>query len=136
MTERTPARRPVSDGVTYLLVALIFAALLVAGLLPAHSSGTVTLTRATLTPVPSVAPPPEPTPMPTTSPVPDGTPASAPAKAPEEACTYVLNTNTRRFHDPTCASVGAMKEKNRRDFTGPREELIEQGYIPCGNCKP
>lgn len=136
MTERTSTRRPVSDGVTYLLVALIFAALLVVGMLPARSSGAVTLIRATLTPVPSAAPTPETTPTPTASPVPTETTAPAPAQATEDACTYVLNTNTRRFHDPTCASVGAMKEKNRRDFTGSREELIEQGYIPCGNCKP
>lgn len=50
--------------------------------------------------------------------------------------TYVLNTNTKRFHDPSCPSVQETKEKNRKDFYGTREEAIEEGYIPCGRCKP
>ena len=49
---------------------------------------------------------------------------------------YVLNTNTKKFHKPDCASVSQMKEKNRQFFSGSREELINQGYEPCGNCKP
>ena len=49
---------------------------------------------------------------------------------------FVLNTNTHRFHVPTCHSVDDMKEKNKQDFYGDREELIEMGYKPCGNCKP
>ena len=52
------------------------------------------------------------------------------------AVTYVLNTNTKRFHDPACPSVQETKEKNRKDFYGSREEAIEEGYIPCGRCKP
>lgn len=49
---------------------------------------------------------------------------------------YVLNTNTMRFHIPSCDSVLAMKEKNKRLFFGERETLIENGYIPCGRCNP
>jgi hypothetical protein len=29
-----------------------------------------------------------------------------------------------------------MRETNRQDFTGTREELIAQGYEACGICKP
>ena len=50
--------------------------------------------------------------------------------------TYVVNTNTEKFHYPTCKSVDKIKEKNRMDFVGTREELIAAGYSPCGNCKP
>ena len=49
---------------------------------------------------------------------------------------YVLNVNTRRFHWPYCSSVSQMKEKNRQEVSAMREELLEQGYVPCGNCNP
>ena len=49
---------------------------------------------------------------------------------------YVLNTGTRKFHLPDCASVSSMKEENRQDYTGTRDDLIAQGYTPCGSCKP
>lgn len=51
-------------------------------------------------------------------------------------CDYVLNTNTMRFHLPSCDSILSMKEKNKRLFFGERETLIENGYIPCGRCNP
>lgn len=49
---------------------------------------------------------------------------------------YVLNTGTRKFHLPTCTSVADMKQENRQDVTASRENLIAQGYEPCGRCKP
>lgn len=49
---------------------------------------------------------------------------------------YVLNTNTKKFHYPECRSVKQMSDKNRQDVTANREELIAQGYDPCGNCNP
>ena len=49
---------------------------------------------------------------------------------------YVLNTNTRRFHDPSCSSVSQMKAKNRENYSGGRENLIEEGYLPCNLCQP
>ena len=48
----------------------------------------------------------------------------------------MLNTNTKKFHKPTCGSAIDMKEENKEEYTGSRELLIEQGYVPCGNCKP
>ena len=55
---------------------------------------------------------------------------------PAEDVTFVVNKNTGKFHRPDCDSVKEMKQKNRWDFTGSREELIEEGYSPCGACRP
>lgn len=55
---------------------------------------------------------------------------------PDEKATYILNTNTMKFHLPECQSVQDMKEKNRKEFFGTREELVEAGYSPCGRCHP
>ena len=49
---------------------------------------------------------------------------------------YVLNTNTKKFHYPSCRSVKQMSEKNKSFFTGTREEVINMGYDSCGNCHP
>ena len=58
--------------------------------------------------------------------------------APQESrqTTYVLNTNTKKFHYPTCSSVDDMKEKNKQIYTGSREEVINMGYVPCKRCNP
>lgn len=58
--------------------------------------------------------------------------------APQETqqTTYVLNTNTMKFHYPTCSSVDDMKEKNKQIYTGSREEVINMGYVPCKRCNP
>ena len=50
--------------------------------------------------------------------------------------TYIFNTNTHKFHDPSCSSVSQMNESSKQSFTGSREEAIAQGYEPCGRCKP
>ena len=53
-----------------------------------------------------------------------------------QTCTYILNTNTHKFHVPSCSSVDDMKEKNKQEYTGAREDVIAQGYIPCKKCNP
>ena len=50
--------------------------------------------------------------------------------------TYILNTSSHKFHLPTCSSVADMKESNKQTYTGSREALLEEGYTPCGVCKP
>lgn len=50
--------------------------------------------------------------------------------------TYVLNTNSKKFHRPDCKSVAKMSEKNKKEFTGTREALIAEGYEPCRICNP
>jgi len=49
---------------------------------------------------------------------------------------YILNTNTKKFHYPSCSSVDDMKEKNKQEYSGSRDDIIAQGYSPCGRCKP
>ena len=54
----------------------------------------------------------------------------------QSAQTYVLNMNTHKFHYPSCSSVDDMKEKNKKIYTGTRDEVIAQGYVPCKRCNP
>ena len=49
---------------------------------------------------------------------------------------YVINTNTGKFHRPDCASATQMKSENRKDVTASRDELVQEGYEPCKQCKP
>lgn len=49
---------------------------------------------------------------------------------------YILNTSSRKFHLPTCTGASSMKKENREEYSGSREDLIAQGYEPCGTCKP
>ena len=49
---------------------------------------------------------------------------------------YVLNTNSMKFHYASCSSAQQISRKNRKDYTGSRDDLINQGYSPCGYCHP
>lgn len=53
-----------------------------------------------------------------------------------EGNTYILNTNTHKFHHPGCSSAAKISPENYQEFTGTREALIESGYDPCGHCDP
>ena len=67
----------------------------------------------------------------------DGASQSETAENTEQADeSYVLNTRNKKFHLPTCSSVADMSESNREDYAGSREKLIQEGYSPCGRCKP
>ena len=57
-------------------------------------------------------------------------------KQPSVGTDYVLNTNTKKFHYPSCSSVKKMSDKNKEFYTGTRDEVIAMGYDPCGNCHP
>lgn len=50
--------------------------------------------------------------------------------------TYVLNTNTKKFHKPTCRSVKQMSAKNKKEVKDTRDHIISDGYDPCKICKP
>lgn len=58
------------------------------------------------------------------------------SQAEEQETDYVLNTSSKKFHRPDCPSVDSISEKNRQEYHGTREELIAQGYEPCGSCNP
>ena len=104
---------------------------------------------ATPTPTPEPTSTPEPTPKPTATPAPTPEPTVTPVRTPEstiepvierasvqEGTDYILNKNTKKFHYPDCRSVKQMKEKNKKYYTGTRDECISMGYDPCGNCEP
>ena len=65
-----------------------------------------------------------------------GTASDKDSSDPVSEQTYILNTSSKKFHKESCSGVKSMKEKNKKVYTGKREEVIEQGYAPCGNCHP
>lgn len=49
---------------------------------------------------------------------------------------YIVNTNSGKFHDPSCPSARDIRSENRLETDVSRDELLAQGYEPCGRCKP
>ena len=41
-----------------------------------------------------------------------------------------------RFHLPECESVADVSPGNRVYVTESRDDLIREGYEPCGSCQP
>lgn len=81
---------------------------------------------------PGFVPAPEPTPTPTPEPTPE--PVVEEQKPIEQY--YIINTNTGKFHYPTCRSIKRMKDKNKLEFTGTRDDVLARGYSPCMICNP
>ena len=52
------------------------------------------------------------------------------------ASEYILNTNTMKFHRPSCSSVNQMSDSNKWVYDGTREEVLNMGYEPCKRCNP
>ena len=63
------------------------------------------------------------------------TPDSPGADA-EDNADYILNTNSKKYHKPSCSYATSMSDANRAEYTGTKEELEIEGYTPCGICKP
>lgn len=63
-----------------------------------------------------------------------GTSPAAEGETPET--TYVLNTSSKKFHLPDCAGAARIAERNRQETTASRQDLLDQGYTPCGTCQP
>lgn len=95
-----------------------------------QSEPTVHVTEAVIPATTETPPATEPTTVPTIHP---SVPETAP---PEQDVTYILNTSTKKFHNPGCSSASRIKAENRDAYTGTRDALLEMGYDPCGNCKP
>lgn len=62
--------------------------------------------------------------------------AGGTAGAGSTAGSYVLNTNSHKFHLPGCPSVDTISPKNRKDVNESREQIIREGYAPCKRCNP
>lgn len=68
--------------------------------------------------------------------IPTEAPETEPAETEDKSIHYVLNTNTKKFHYEGCRSEKQIKEKNREDFYGTRDEVIARKFEPCGICHP
>lgn len=55
--------------------------------------------------------------------------------SPEDA-TYILNTNTMRFHELDCSGAPSPDSQNYKLTDMSYDEAVEAGYTPCGICKP
>lgn len=73
---------------------------------------------------------------PTTTVVPTTTAAQVQDTQGNYEVDYIANRNTKKFHRPGCPSVKEMNEENKISFHGSREDLIDEGYVPCKRCKP
>ena len=56
--------------------------------------------------------------------------------AEESSGEYVMNTNTKKVHKSTCSKVDDISEANKQKYVGSLQDLIDNGYSPCGICKP
>ena len=52
----------------------------------------------------------------------------------QEVETYILNTNTKKFHTQSCEHVNEIAESNKKIVQDTKENLIKEGYSPCGSC--
>lgn len=50
--------------------------------------------------------------------------------------TFIININTKKFHTQKCPNVEDIAKENKRAYVGYRESLINNGFSPCGSCKP
>lgn len=50
--------------------------------------------------------------------------------------TYILNTNSKKFHREDCSNAGRISDKNKSVYTGDMDDLISQGYSPAECCNP
>ncbi len=104
------------------------------GVIIDYATGDSSLSTTAATEAPEgTAPPVSETPE---EPLPPATDTPQPEQATTPGTNYILNTNTHKFHYPSCSSVGQMKDSNKQEFTGNRDDLIAQGYSPCGRCNP
>ena len=123
-----------SGGWIFLVAALLIGVIFFPKKTPAETpapSPSAAVAAAVISATPTPTPTPEVRFTITTEhePVPPGSDA-------EQMNTYVLNTNTKKFHYPDCESVGDIAPKNYVEFEGYRDVLIEMGYQPCKRCKP
>lgn len=50
--------------------------------------------------------------------------------------TYIININTKKFHKQSCSYAEDISKENKKAYIGYKESLINNGYSPCGSCKP
>ena len=50
--------------------------------------------------------------------------------------TYIVNTKTKKFHNPDCDGAKKMSSSNKKKYKGTGDSLISNGYSPCQKCNP
>lgn len=53
-----------------------------------------------------------------------------------KAQSYILNTGSHKFHKPECNGAKQISAKNRKKYSGSKEDLLKSGYSPCSICNP
>lgn len=53
-----------------------------------------------------------------------------------QGTTYILNTKSKKIHLPSCSSAKQTAKENKKTYKGSKEDLLSQGYTPCGKCNP
>ena len=48
---------------------------------------------------------------------------------------YILNTNNKKVHVPTCSSAKQMLDGNKKEYNGEIDDILAQGYVKCGICR-
>ncbi len=54
----------------------------------------------------------------------------------EQTGSYILNTNSKKFHRDDCAQAKDIKDSNKEIFSGSREEILQKGYTASKCCNP
>ncbi len=72
---------------------------------------------------------------PTTS-APPATSAPSEEELSEPLLTYIVNSNTMKFHKEDCPHASSISDANRDVYVQRRSYLIRMGFDPCGSCKP
>ena len=47
---------------------------------------------------------------------------------------FVLNTNSKKYHTPSCRYSNEISPQNRQEYNGTTDELESWGYVPCKVC--
>lgn len=47
---------------------------------------------------------------------------------------FVLNTNSKKYHTPSCRYANEISPQNRQEYNGTTGELEGWGYVPCKVC--
>jgi len=55
------------------------------------------------------------------------------SSTPYEGFTIVVNTNTHKYHVPSCSSVSDIKDKNK-GYSSDSSYLLSNGYAACKRC--
>lgn len=60
----------------------------------------------------------------------------APAAPKPASTSYILNTNSMKFHRSDCGIGQSTSAANKSYFNGTRQQVINMGYSPCQRCNP